>query len=163
LIDPQLLGLVSAATALVASVLGPLTTLYIGRLQIRASVLSANRQKWIDTFRETMATFCAQAAIVVQLRDKIVSDGKVHLSTEPEILRRSEALVQTIARIRLLVDPLDVQQGRMLTLMQEHLEAMMAAPADAELGRQFEAMSAQIVELSLAVLRKEWERVKRMD
>lgn len=55
-------GLVSPATALVASVTGPLVALHVGRTQVRAAVLSANRQRWIDTFRELMAEFCFRPA-----------------------------------------------------------------------------------------------------
>ena len=79
MIDPVLVSLVSAATALVASITGPAVTLYIGRAQIRAAVLSANRQKWIDGFRDTVASFCSQIAVAVQVRDRIVKQGCLDL------------------------------------------------------------------------------------
>ena len=82
MIDPGLVGLVSAATALVASFAGPVITLHIGRLQIRASVLSVNRQKWIDSFRDAVATF----------------DGRVHVSSEAEVIGRFEALISRSQR-----------------------------------------------------------------
>jgi hypothetical protein len=163
MIDPQLVGLVSAATALVASIAGPLTTLHIGRLQIRASVLSVNRQKWIDSFREAVANFCAQTAALVHLREKVVSDGRLHVSSEPEVIKRFETLVRTLAQIRLLADPLDGQHCQILALMQDQVRAMKVAPADADIAPQIEAMGSQIVELSVGILRKEWERVKSLD
>jgi hypothetical protein len=49
--DPLLISLVSACTALVASVAGPLVTLAVARRQFNANVLSANRQKWIEALR----------------------------------------------------------------------------------------------------------------
>ena len=55
-----IVGLISAATALVASVTGPLVTFHVGRTQVRAAVLSANRQRWIDGFRGLIAEFCSQ-------------------------------------------------------------------------------------------------------
>jgi hypothetical protein len=52
---PDPLSLITASTALVASVVGPYSTLVVARRQFKASVLSANRQKWIDTFRDRLA------------------------------------------------------------------------------------------------------------
>ena len=46
--DPQIVSLVSACTALVASIAGPLATLRVSRRQFDATVLSTGRQKWID-------------------------------------------------------------------------------------------------------------------
>ena len=51
-------GLIVATTALTASVLGPFVTLTVARRQFRATVVSSNRQKWIDTFRDRLAELC---------------------------------------------------------------------------------------------------------
>ena len=53
--DPILISLVSACTALVASIVGPLVTLSVARRQFKANVLSNNRQKWIETLRASIA------------------------------------------------------------------------------------------------------------
>jgi hypothetical protein len=66
MIDSTLLGLVGAVTALTASIAGPSVTFYIGRAQVRAAVLSANRQKWIDGFRESLASFCSRVTVAIQ-------------------------------------------------------------------------------------------------
>ena len=71
-----IIGLVSAATALVASVSGPLVALHVGRTQVRAAVLSADRQRWIDGFRELVAEFCSQIAAAVQVRANLVRMGR---------------------------------------------------------------------------------------
>lgn len=163
MIDSTLVGLVSAATVLVASIAAPLVTLRMGRLQIRASVLSANRQKWIDSFREAVATFLSQVAAIVHLREKIVSGGSIHVSAEPEVLKRFEALVFTLARIRLLVDPLDEQQRQMLAVMQQQLKKLQSAATDADIVADNESTGFQVVELAVGILRKEWARVKRLD
>jgi hypothetical protein len=54
-LDPLLISLISACTALVASIAAPWVTLTIARRQFSASVLSANRQKWIETLRDLLA------------------------------------------------------------------------------------------------------------
>jgi hypothetical protein len=43
--DTMLIGLVSACTALVASIASPIVTLTVSKRQFNATVLSANRQK----------------------------------------------------------------------------------------------------------------------
>ena len=53
--DPVLISLISASTALVASVIGPFVTLTVAKRQFNATVLSANRQKWIETLRDLLA------------------------------------------------------------------------------------------------------------
>lgn len=163
MIDPVVVGLVSAATALVASIAGPLTALYIGRSQIRAAVLSTNRQKWIDSFRESIAAFCSQAASIVHLCQKVLIDGRVDFSNEPEVLRRFEALFLTFTRIRLLTDPFDDRQQQLLDTLQGLLRFMQnALPAD-EIYPEVEATVARIVAVSVGVVRGEWGRVKNMD
>jgi len=47
MMDPLLIRLVPACTALVASIIGPLATLTAAKRQINATVLSANRQRGI--------------------------------------------------------------------------------------------------------------------
>jgi len=42
--DPVLIGVISACTALVASIIGPIVTLTVAKRQFNATVLSANRQ-----------------------------------------------------------------------------------------------------------------------
>ena len=51
----EILAVVSAATALVAVIVGPISAYYIAKKQITASVISANRQAWINELRDHLA------------------------------------------------------------------------------------------------------------
>src|SRR5690349_18455780 len=53
--SPFEISLITAMTALVASIMGPLVTLSVARRQFRANVISTNRQKWIETFRDRVS------------------------------------------------------------------------------------------------------------
>lgn len=75
MIDQGTIGFVSALSALIASIAGPLVTLYAARLQIRANVGSANRQRWVDEFRDVIANFCSEIAIAAQGRANIAQNG----------------------------------------------------------------------------------------
>jgi hypothetical protein len=163
MIDPVVVGLISAITALVASIAGPLTTLHIGRAQIRASVLSANRQRWIENFREGISLFCSQVAGFVHTRESVVREGRFHVSNDPETVRRFEALILTFTRIRLLTDPVDEEQQKMLVVMQAFLKRVQHTPITEDIQEEAEATAGRIIEMSLGVLRREWLRVKRLD
>jgi hypothetical protein len=159
--DPVVIGIISAATALVASVLGPIVTFQIGRAQIRAAVLSANRQKWIDGFRELIAGFCSQLAAVVQIREKIVKDGRVNLAAEPEILHQFERLVFTINKIKLMINPLEDDHRKLLEIIESLLSTLRTTPPSVDVQAMAETTARQIVEISQGILRREWLRVQR--
>ena len=61
-------SLVSACTALVASIIGPVITLTVARRQFNATVISTNREKWIETLRDSLAELIAliRAALVLE-------------------------------------------------------------------------------------------------
>ena len=161
MIDPFVISVISAATALVASITGPLVTFSIGRAQIRAAVLSSNRQKWIDGFRELIAGFCSQLAVLVQVRDKVVKDGKIVLSTDPEVLRHFEQLVLTLIKIQLMINPLDDEHRQLLSVMEDLLTKVRTTAPSVDIQPEAEATARRIVELSLTILRREWMRVQR--
>jgi len=54
--DAWLISVISACTALVASIVGPFVTLAVARRQFNATVLSANRQKWIEASRDLLTS-----------------------------------------------------------------------------------------------------------
>lgn len=154
-------GLVSAATALVASVAGPLVALHVGRTQVRAAVLSANRQRWIDGFRELVAEFCSQVAAAVQVRASLVRDGRIHLSAEPDSLRQFERLVLTFAKIRLMTDPADAPHQELVKVIEALMATLRTAPPTKDVQPDAEAAGRRIIEISHAILRGEWQRVQR--
>ena len=77
MVDAAPVSLISAFTALVASIAGPFVTLYVARTQMRVTVRSANRQRWIEEFRELIAQFCSEIAIAAQNRESMVKDGRI--------------------------------------------------------------------------------------
>jgi uncharacterized membrane protein len=93
MIDATLVSFVSALTALVASIAGPIVTLYVARTQFKSTVRSANRQRWIDEFRDLIAHFCAELATSVQVREKIVRDGRIVIQAEAAFLSSFEKLI----------------------------------------------------------------------
>jgi hypothetical protein len=50
--NPNLLGLLSACTALIATIVGDLVALTVARRQFIATAVSGNRHKWIENLRD---------------------------------------------------------------------------------------------------------------
>jgi hypothetical protein len=106
--DSLPISLISACTALVASIVAPFVTLSVARRQFNATVLSANRQKWIESLRDLLAELIALyvGAIVVKLKWKERWDeGLGPVNANPELLEKLERMVLVQAKIRLLINP----------------------------------------------------------
>ena len=146
--------LLSLLIALVAVFFGPLIQLRIAKRQIRATVVSANRQAWINTLRDTIAEF-------ISLTRSITAKS-------PELKGyRDEAFVKDInesiflqSKIALLLNPLEDDHNQLLDLVTK--AAYSAKNSREERAYMFmDRMCNDIIALSKSILKKEWERVKR--
>jgi hypothetical protein len=158
--DALLIGLVSACTALVASIVGPLVTLTVARRQFSATVLSANRQKWIETLRDMLAELISLlvAALVIKARWKEKWDkGRGALSADPALLEKLERIVLTQTKIRLLINPTEVDHQR---LHQAIETAFKRLQSEESLDSETEADIEVITGLGQSILKREWQRVK---
>jgi hypothetical protein len=161
MIDATLVSLVSATTALIASIAGPLVTVYVTRTQFKTTVRAGNRQRWIDEFRDLIAHFCSEIAIAAQGREKIVRDGRIVIEAESEFLHAFRRLVYTANKIRLMVNPADLEHQELLELMERMLVNFRTAPPDHDLQSEGQAVVAEIVTRSRALIRHEWLLVQR--
>ncbi|HKE96125.1 MAG TPA: hypothetical protein VKB34_17585 [Povalibacter sp.] len=159
--DPLLVSLVSACTALVASVAGPIVTLSVARRQFSANVLSANRQKWIETLRDMLAELISLmvAVVVVKARRQGAWDrGQGAIAEDPKLLMKLERIVLVQWKIRLLLNPTEPDHQELYRAIEAAFiriqsEESNDAATDADLQR--------MTELTQAILKREWQRVKR--
>ncbi len=131
--------LVSLFTALVA----PFIAVYVARRQIQASVVSANRQKWIDTLRDALA--------------ELVSIHLVAFSTrrlsDPDI---STKVFNLQNKILLLTNPLEADHGELNRIIARMIDS---SPNDPNVDVW--KMQRDLVEVSRRILKTEWKRVRR--
>jgi hypothetical protein len=159
--DPLVISLVSAATALVASIAGPFVTLYVARSQFNARVLSANRQKWIETLRDMLAELISLIVAVVVV--KRGWQGKWNLGMDavaanPALLQKLERLVVVQWTIRLLINPEERDHQELYGTIDAALKRLQAEDtSDADVNADVE----HITRLSQAILKREWVRVKQ--
>ena len=155
-----LLTLVSASTALVASIVGPLVTLNVARRQFSATAISGNRHKWIETLRDALAELISLLAMALVVKSKWRDkweEGRGPVGSDPAMLEKFEHIVLAQAKVQLLINPHDEDHERLtqaIDLATRHLRSGDSPDAETE------ADIRTIVELAQAILRTEWLRVK---
>jgi hypothetical protein len=158
--DPVVISLVSACTALVASIAGPVVTLLVARRQIKANVLSANRQKWIEALREAIAELLSLlvAALVVKSQWKERWDsGRGALHEDRALLDKLQRMVLTQSKVRLLTNPTEPDHQKLVATIEAALLRLRAEGTD---NAATEADILRITELAQSILKREWLRVK---
>jgi hypothetical protein len=158
--DPVLIGVISACTALVASVVGPVVTLVVAKRQINANVLSANRQRWIDTLRDMLAEVVSLLASgwIITSRWQSRADMTA-VAADAALLQKLERVVLVQWKIRLLLNP---AEGDHQALYQAIETATARLQSDApDVSERLRADVETIARLAQAILKREWERVKR--
>ena len=159
--DPLLISLVSAATALVASILGPLVTLAVARRQFNASVLSANRQKWIETLRDLLAELISLLVTALVVKENWQGSwergGHAAVAGNSELLAKLERIVLVQNKIRLLLNPSEDDHIHLYRTIDVAFKRIRdEGPSD----KESEADIDTIIKLSQAILKREWQRVK---
>jgi hypothetical protein len=139
----------TAAAALAAAFLGPIAAIVVGRRQVRATVLSVNRQAWINALREDVAEVLEKRIEHSQLFRPHLAEGLI--CTDPtkadEIMERIRFLGY---RIQLRLNPGETEHDGLVHL----LKKAPAPPSNPNL-------TAEIVAATQAILRKEWKRAAK--
>ncbi len=155
------ISLISAITALTAVIVGPLVAWKVAKKQIQASVVSENRQKWIDALRENISDFQTKAKIAV-VEDRLANDPNnesVANAESHDLAMKGMTLV--INRVVLLINPNEADHSKLLTRMHELLEFCSSGnPYD---DKQLDRLEASITSVAQSILKREWERVKMGD
>jgi hypothetical protein len=156
-----MLGLITAIAALVAAILSPFVSLVIARRQFQANVISTNRQKWIETFRDRVSDLLSlmNAAQLIK-RQSIESwqGGAGPVQANSSLTEKFERAYKALAEIRLLTNTSDPEH--------QHLNAAIAIALghlqhDDLRDRELTASVEDVIVLGRTIIRHEWSRVKR--
>jgi hypothetical protein len=148
-------SIISGLTALVAVIVGPIVSVYVARRQIRASVVSANRQKWIDSLRDQLAEFITAVRVVGLHRG-------LDLMEKAEYDSRLQQLLQIESQVTLLLNHNEDDHRVLIETIRAMIEQLFAGDELAK--RKLTADKLPTISLlSQSILKREWERVKRGD
>ncbi|HTZ41207.1 MAG TPA: hypothetical protein VMB77_13725 [Syntrophales bacterium] len=158
--DPLVISAISAATALVASMLGPIVSLKVARRQFNATVLSTNRQKWIETLRDTVAELLSLLVSSLVIKSSWQSKwdkGRGPLREDAALLDKLERIVLAESKIRLLLNPTRADHKE----LSRRIDTAIKRLKDEEsLDSDTEADIETITTVAQTILKREWQRVK---
>jgi hypothetical protein len=144
---------ISVSTAFAAVVISPLTSYLVARIQFRASVLSANRQQWVNTLREQIAAFVSEAhAIMFEAAHQCETDDYAAQR------RRYVNLNLLETKINLLINHQEEDHRQLVSTLASISSALVKSH-----GRDQEGVMgviAGITPLSQRILKREWVRIR---
>lgn len=153
--EANFLQIISALTALVAVIVGPIVTLYVARRQNAASVLAKNRQEWINTLRKELT----EVIVVIRNLETIMRLPAKHRDAK-RLWELGEEGKFKEARIRLLINPKERDHTELVELIQKALH--LALKIKDENREQLQIAENEIINKAQTVLKREWERVKAL-
>lgn len=153
------IAFVTALTALATAIVAPLMSFLIARLQIRAAVVSANRERWIEALRDSIAEYVALVLTASMVRQAIEHDTVKAVSQDRDLRQIVERIVQVKHRILLMISPHERGYLDLCKKVEASYESLVSDnPWD--LARTRSEIEA-ITQLGRNVLMAEWARVKR--
>ena len=155
-----LIGMVSACTALVASIVGPIVALNVAKRQFNATAISTSRNRRLDTLRDELAELISLLASALVVKSKWKDrweEGRGPMNSEPALLEKFEHIVLAQSKVQLLINPDDENHQRLCETIDDAISRLRsedAADADTESDIR------NIVVLGQAIMKSEWHRVK---
>src|SRR5262249_29232062 len=156
--DALMVAFLTACTALIASVASPVVSMLVARRQIRASVISNNRERWVEQLRDSVAEYVGLLLSAAWARQTMELAQTLTIGGDEALLQVAERIVLTKNEILLMVNPskgghselCEAVEASYLTLVADQRPDLTKLRADAEM----------ITRVGRAVLRAEWARVK---
>jgi hypothetical protein len=146
---------------MVASIAGPFVNTRIAKFEFKTNVLSVNRQKWIDTMRDLVASLNSQLLIAAALRQTMNEPSGILIARDPELSRRVENLLRTVSKIELMLNPLKQDHQQLNVLMKEAIDHLRSPLLEDRVEDRIEVISHDIIQVLQGILKREWARVKR--
>ena len=160
-IDTVTITLVTAVSALVAGVVGPLVSVSIAREQIRATVVSNSRERWLEALRDSIADYLSLATSMY-----LAEHGELHqvddmARKDKAFRRKAEQMIRVRSRIFLMTNPQEEAHRALCERIETAHTTLLTAP---QLALQdWRSLLDAVTQAARTVLKTEWNRVKRGD
>ena len=159
--DVLTITFVTASTALIAAVAGPIVSVVVARQQIRASVISNNRERWVETLRDSVAEYVALVLSASIARQTMGQEYSKVLSADRALLEIAERIALVKNKIMLMTNPNESAHGGLCQAVEVAYSSLVSEEPQ-PLGKM-RAEAEAITRAGRAVLKAEWQRVKRGD
>ena len=121
------------------------------QMQINATVLSGNRQQWINSLRDQISEFLSAISMFEILNGQLVG------GSEEEIKKYIERIYLLVAKIQLLLNPKENDHQNLIKLLGEISAALQRSTPRPEVLYDRKQV---IISKTQEILKREWERVK---
>lgn len=150
----QLNIIVPGLTTVAGAAIGALIAYLVGRQQFKATVISANRQAWINTLRDTVAEYQSCVGVMSFL---LVSENLANMINSSEFRERLARVEFLRSKIRLLINPNEADHVKLVEIISEPVAGGLTDESLKRIGTARD----EIAMISQKILKREWERVKR--
>jgi hypothetical protein len=155
-VNPQWITLISASTAMMAPIANPFLNTRIAGLRFKTNVLSVNRQKWIETLRDLVSSLNSQLLAAAAVRQSVEEPAGIIIARDPELFRRVEDLLRTVAKIELMLNPLEQDHQKLNALMQEAIDQLRRPSPEHDVEERIEQLCHDIIQVTQGILKQEW-------
>ncbi len=127
----------------------------IAERNVRADVISANRQNWINSLRAEIAHALKDLRLIRTQFDHLDGQGAQEILSDFTFRQNM---------IHLLVNPKEGDHQRLCDALSAALRTLVALKSEPEeTAKKFDLLGEEIVGISQEILKREWERVKKLD
>ena len=159
--DVLTITFVTASTALVSAITGPLVSYIVARRQIRASVISTNRERWTEALRDSVAEYVALLLSASMVKQTMGQNPLKEVTEDHALLKIVERIILVKNKIMLMTNPNDSRYTELCEVVEATYQALFAD--DPQAFARISGGSEAITRAGREVLKGEWARVKRGD
>jgi hypothetical protein len=155
--------IVTACAALLSAALGAFVSLQANERKIKAEVITANRQKWIETMRDLVAELMSVSFSVAIVKREINSaDPVAAVAADRLLLDKLEHVALVKNKIRLMLHPLKEDHCKLFDAV-DTLYQRLVSLEELDVIERLHADSELITQRAHIILGREWQRVKQGD
>ena len=158
--DVLAITFVTACSALVSAAAGPVVSVIVSTRQIRASLVSNNREQWTVTLRDSLAEYVALVVSTAILQEAQQKAAVIAVRDDPQLASLAERIAQAKNRILLMVNPLEPDHSQLCLLVEQAYRLLLEGNGSLKAAGD---CADAITSAGRGVLRHEWARVKRGD
>src|ERR1700730_11923992 len=159
--DQLMITFITATSALVSAIAGPLVSMRVAQHQAKATVISTSRERWIEALRDAISEYVSVAASVANLEAD--SGGRIGESARVNDASRRVAERMILARnkILLMTNP-DRNNHSVLHQSIEAVDRALISRQPMTL-QQWQLLLEATTHAGRTLLKEEWQRFERGD
>jgi len=141
---------IATISAISGMLIGALFSYLTMLVQLRRTIVSKSRQAWINTLRDAIAELQTKSMIIIE---------EYRSAEHKDLIDARRGIFLSINRIQLLLNPTEKDHVELIALLKLLYHATVYENITNE--KEYDAIQSNITEKSQAILKREWNRVKK--